>query len=120
MRGWILPLLLASCGPVPLTGEDVCDDVVLAVAARVATCADDPAAAEGAEDLFDHLDCLPADLDDEEIEVWVRGYYDCVGAMSSVPCDSALEYQDLAAFWLAQDFHCAQIWGDESDTGVTP
>ncbi len=119
MRRWILPLVLAACGPEPLTGEDVCDDVVLAIAARVATCADDPAA-EDTEDLFDDLDCLAADVDDEEIAVWVRGYYDCVGAMSSVPCDAALEFKDRAPFWLAQDFHCATIWGLESDTGVAP
>jgi len=120
MRRWFLFSILTACGPEPLTGEDVCDDVVLAVAARIATCADDPAAAEDAEDLFEDLDCLPAALDDEEIETWARGYYDCVGAMASVPCDRALEFQDRAPFWLSQDFHCATIWGQESDTGVTP
>lgn len=113
-------LVLAGCGPEPLTGEHVCDDVVVAVAARVAACAGTSDAAEGVPDAFDEVDCLLEEDEDTAIEPWVRGYYDCVGAMSSVPCDLALQFQDDARFWLGQDFHCAQIWGEAGDTGGAP
>ena len=118
MRRLLLPCTLAlGCGPDPLTGQDVCDDVVLAVAARVASCAGTSEAAEAVPDTFAGLDCLLEGQDTGVNEGFVVGYYECVGVMASVPCDQALEFQDDAEFWLNQDFHCAQVLGQAGDTG---
>jgi hypothetical protein len=116
----LLLLLTSGCSAKPLTGEHICRDLVVAVAARVAACAGDTDAAEDVPDAFEDLDCLVEDYEGEDAYGFVPGYYDCVGAMSEVDCDAALEHAEDAEFWLGQDLHCPQIYGDESDTGGAP
>lgn len=117
-RAALVPLLIAGCAVQPLTGDHVCHDVVVAVAARVAACAGDSEAASEVDDAFEDQTCLLEGDDPEDYEGFEAGLYDCVGAMSQVPCEAAVENAENPAFWLAQDFHCAQIYGDEpADTG---
>lgn len=110
-------LLLPACGPKPLTGDDVCHDVVVAVAARVAECASDPDEAAGVPDAFDEVDCRLDEDIDSGLEQWVGNYYACVGAMAEVNCELALRFKDDPGFWLGQEPTCARIYELGGDTG---
>jgi hypothetical protein len=119
-RSSVLIAWLAGCSAKPLTGEDVCEDVVIAVAARVAACAGDSAVAAEVRDSFDDLDCLLESADSGTVDAGFRAWYACPEAIGAVPCDAALDNAEDPAFWLGQEFHCASIWGAESDTGASP
>jgi hypothetical protein len=111
-------LLLSACSARGLTGDDVCHDVEIAIAARIHDCTGDQEAANDAPDILDDLDCLVEGMDTEELATWSGGYYDCIGAITQVTCEDVLENQDDANWWLGQDAHCGQIYGVEAaDTG---
>ena len=111
-------MVLAGCSASGLTGEDLCDEVRLAVAFRTAECMNDRDASNTAGEALDGETCL-LEGNEPDPTTGLEGMgaaQACWTAILAMPCEGVAPSHDQSGFWLAADPGCSQVFGDFDPT----
>ena len=101
----------------PMSTEQLCDDVIYAIDARIFTCeGDEDAALAAYAALEEQAQCTASWTTHDDVDA----QYGCVAGMSAVSCEDAAAFGDDLTAWLAADAACAGLFtasGGSADTG---
>lgn len=125
-RGLFLAAVLSVCAVfslacmdqiAPMTTEQLCDDVLYAIDARIYECeGDEDAAVEAFHALQQQATCTAVWTTHDDVDA----QYGCVEAVSVVPCDDVAALETDLGAWMAVDSSCDGLFsvsGSSSDTG---
>lgn len=101
----------------PMSTEQLCDDVLYAIDARIFSCGGDEDAALAAyAALQSQAQCTATWTTHDDVDT----QYGCVAGMAAISCEDAALFGDDLTAWLAAEPYCAGLFtvsGGSADTG---